>query len=351
MNHKACAELLVSVLQTTAYTRRKKEARDKPAKWLVVYLLALAHAIFFFAGNAVAQGSATGNFHRIEMYADKPYPQYEYLAYRMLRHEVTNPQGQTSDITSRYSTAAIIPGPTIIMDEGDVAEITLYNSIPNPDKIDLHENVSLHVHGVHYDIISDGTLKYINLFQDEGATLVQSYTYRWNAAVGTAGTWPYHDHNMSTHNGAEDKGLFGALIVNPVSKTVEINQGGSIQSVSLSSIEKDYVLYILDDAFVGTVIDSQTGQQTSVWANPALTAQAGSNVRFHLIALGTNFHQFKLPGYSWPDAVTQTLIEEKAIGPLEKHVVAVQAGTSTVYMDGTFAGIAQNMTGSFNVTP
>ena len=351
MSHKACAELSVSVLQMIVFAYRKKQNLNKIPKRMAICLLVIVNAILFITGNVAAQGVSTGNFHRIEMYAEKQNPDYEYMAYRMLRHEVTNSAGITSDLTSRYSTAAIIPGPTIIMDEGDVAEITLYSSIPNPDKIDLYESVSLHVHGVHYDIVSDGTLKYINLFQDEGATLVQSYTYRWNAAVGTAGTWPYHDHNMNTHNGAEDKGLFGALIVNPVSKTVEINQGGSIQSVSLSSIEKDYVLYILDDTFVGTVIDSQTGQQTSVWANPALTAQAGSNVRFHLIALGTNFHQFKLPGYSWPDAVTQTLIEEKAIGPLEKHVVAVQAGTSTVYMDGTFAGIAQNMTGSFNVTP
>jgi hypothetical protein len=351
MNHKACLKLLGSVLQTSRYARQKDEIRYKSATWLTVCLFAILSAVFFFAGNVVAQGSATGNFHRIEMYADKPYPQYEYLAYRMLRYEITNPQGQTSDITSRYSTAAIIPGPTIIMDEGDVAEITLYNSIPNLDKIDLRENVSLHVHGVHYDIISDGTLKYINLFQDEGATLVSSYTYRWNAAAGTAGTWPYHDHNMSTHNGAEDKGLFGALIVNPASKTVTVNQGGGIQSVSLSSIKKDYVLYVLDDTFAGTVIDTQTGKQTPVWANPALTAQAGSNVRFHLIALGTNFHQFKLPGYSWYDPITQTLIEEKAMGPLEKHVVAVQAGASTVYMDGSFAGIAQNMLGSFTVAP
>ncbi|WP_172592420.1 multicopper oxidase domain-containing protein [Nitrosomonas supralitoralis] len=269
----------------------------------------------------------------------------------MVRHEVTDRNGLTTDITSRYSAAAIIPGPTIIMDEGDVADITLYNQIPNPERIELHENVSLHVHGVHYDIISDGTLKYINLVQDEGATLVQSYTYRWNAAPGTAGTWPYHDHNMNTHNGAEDKGLFGALIVNPASNIAAINQGGSSQAISLSSIEKDYILYILDDTFVGTEINRQTGQQIPIWTNPTLSAQSGSNIRLHLIALGTNLHQFKLPGYSWPEPGTPNIIEEKAIGPLEKHVVVIQAGSNSSYMDTTFAGKAQNMIGSLNVNP
>ena len=316
------------------------------AERIAIFGLLLVFSFFSFAGNAAAQ-----NHHHIEMFADKPFPEYEYLAYRMVRHEVTDKNGQKTDITSRYSATAIIPGPTIIMDEGDIADITLYNQIPNPDKIDLHENVSLHVHGVHYDIISDGTLKYINLFQDEGATLVQSYTYRWNAAPGTAGTWPYHDHNMSTHNGAEDKGLFGALIVNPSSNTAAINQGGNSKAVPLSSIKKDYILYIMDDTFVGTEIDSKTGKQTPVWANPTLSAQTGSNVRFHLIALGTNLHQFKLPGYSWPDPGTSNIINEKAMGPLEKHVVVIQAGSNSNYMDTTFAGKAQNMIGNFNVNP
>ncbi len=328
---------------------RTIQSSSSYAKWRTRVVFSLALALFSFAGNTAAQ-----NFHRIEMYAKKLNPEYEYLAYGMVRHEVTDKDGLKTDITARYSTAPIIPGPTIIMDEGDVAEITLYSEIPIPasaEHIDLHESVSLHVHGVHYDIISDGTLKYINLFQDEGATLVQSYTYRWDAAPGTAGTWAYHDHNMHTHNGAEDKGLYGALIVNPASKTVPIGQGGNISSVPLASIAKDYILYVIDDAFVGTEIDNQTGQQTPVWVNPALSAQAGTHVRFHLIAMGTNFHQFKLPGYSWPDPATQTIIEEKAIGPLEKHVFAVTAGANSTYMDASFAGKAQSMTGSFNVNP
>lgn len=345
MNYKSRAELSASA-DSWLCARLKTQSSNCYPRWITIPFLLLVISVCY-TGNVFA----TGNHHHIEMFADKPFPEHEYLAYRMVRHEVTDKNGLKTDITSRYHTTAIIPGPTIIMDEGDIADITLYNQIPNPDKIDLHENVSLHVHGVHYDIISDGTLKYINLFQDEGATLVQSYTYRWNAAPGTAGTWPYHDHNMNTHNGAEDKGLFGALIVNPSSKTLAINQGGNSKAVPLSSIEKDYILYIMDDTFVGTEIDSKTGQQTPVWANPTLSAQTGSNVRFHLIALGTNLHQFKLPGYSWPDPGTPNIIEEKAMGPLEKHVVVIQAGSNSSYMDTTFAGKAQNMIGSFNVNP
>lgn len=327
----------------------QSHARSFPS---IAFLSLIGIALFSLTGIAAAQ-----NTHRIEMYAKKLDPEYDYLAYGIFRHEVIDENGQSKDLTSHYSPGPSIPGPTIIMDEGDIADITLYSEIPipegatNTDSVNLHESVSLHVHGVHYDIVSDGTLKYINLFQDEGATLAMSYTYRWNAAFGTAGTWAYHDHNMHTHNGAEDKGLFGALIVNPVSKTVAIGQGGNITYVPLSSITKDYILYLIDDAFVGMEIDKLTGKQTPIWVNPTLSAQAGTNVQFHLIAMGTNFHLFKLPGYNWPDLTTRTLIEEKAIGPLEKHVFAITAGTNTRYMDSSFAGIAQNMTGSFNVNP
>ena len=348
MNRNFRAEFSASA-DSVLCARRRTQSISYYSEWITISGILLVVSFFFCAGNVAAQHN-----HRIEMYAKKLLPEYEYLAYGILRHDVTYKNGLTTYINSRYTTAPIIPGPTIIMDEGDVAEITLYSQVPIPENAahaDLHENVSLHVHGVHYDIVSDGTLKYINLFQDEGATLVQSYTYRWNAAYGTAGTWAYHDHNMHTHNGAEDKGLYGTLIVNPASRTVPINQGSNIVNVPLSSIAKDYILCVIDDAFVGTEIDNQTGKQTPIWINPALFAQAGTNVRFHLIAMGTNFHQFKLPGYSWPDPVTRTIIEEKAIGPLEKHVFAITTGANSSYMDTSFEGKAQNMVGSFNVNP
>ncbi len=321
------------------------------SKKIVLPILIVAISLFSFGTKASAQEASTGSQHRIEMFADKLIEGEDYLAYRMMLHEVTDQNGNTTDITSRYSIEAIVPGPTIIMDEGDVADITLFNRVPNPDEILHQENVSLHVHGVHYQFHSDGTLKYINLAEDQGATLVQSYTYRWDAAPGTAGTWPYHDHNMNTHNGAEDKGLFGALIVNPASGNVTISRGGNSSNTTLSSIQKEYVLYVLDDIFVGTEIDSQTGEQTPVWVNPTLTAQRGSNVRFHLIALGTNLSQFSLPGYGWVDAGTNFVISEKAMGPLEKHVVTIQADTSSNYMNTTFSGVSQGMIGRFNVNP
>ena len=272
-----------------------------------------------------------------------------YLAYKMMQYEITDHLGTTTDVTSRYSAVATMPGPTIVLTEEDIVNIELMYAISAPAN-PSQEHVSLHVHGVHYDILSDGTLKYINLVKDESAIPVMSYTYRWDAAVGTAGTWAYHDHNFNTHNGSEDRGLYGALIVNPLSGVVEAQSGGQKQSIALDRVAKDYVLYILDDAFMGMEIDNINGHlQTPLFDNPTLSAQKDTFVRFHLISLGTNLHQFELPGYAWIDPGTRQTIHKKSIGSLEKHFFTIRATRNSTYMDTTFSSKLLGMEGIFQV--
>lgn len=301
----------------------------------------LSTVLLLLAGNVSAQ-----ELHQIELAAEKI--DGGYFAYRMRKHAISNlGGGDAVDVTSRYPDRPTIPGPTIIIKEGDEVEITLYHQF-DPDT-PAHEHVSVHVHGVHYDIVSDGTLEYINFFKDESAIPTLSYQYRWVAAPGTAGTWPYHDHNMLTHNGAEDRGLYGAVIVNPASNTTVVNNGGARQVVSLDTVTKDYVLYLFDDAFAGMEIDRATGQQSGGGANPTLSAQSNTNVRFHLIALGTNLHRFELPGYSWPEPGTDQLVSAKTLGPIEKYVFTVNATQSSSYQDTAFISRLLGMQGAFQV--
>ena len=326
----------MSVHHSQVIHKRMRKAGPMLLLWLVLVL-----SFSYFGANAFAQSASAGKLHTIELWAEKIPAGAEggndRFAYQMNSHVISDMDGSNeTDVTSNYAVAPTVPGPTIVINEGDEVALTLSHVFDPGDSTTL-DQVSVHVHGVHYDILSDGTIKYINLVEDESATPVASYTYRWIAAPGTAGTWAYHDHNMITLNGAEDRGLYGALIVN--------------SSASLGSIAKDYVLFIGDDAFWGTEIDSQTGQQTSLLNNPALTAQQGSNVRFHLIALGTNTHHFALPGYTWIDPGTNLTISEKIIGPLEKHVFTVQAGTNSQYLDTAFSSKLLGMKGDFNVIP
>ncbi len=298
--------------------------------------------LFLLGGHVQAQ-----ELHKVEFAAVKI--EGGYYAYRMRQHLVSDLNGgNTVDITSHYPDWPTIPGPTIVIKEGDEVELTLYHQFDPATP--AHEHVSVHVHGVHYDIESDGTLEYINHFKDESAIPVMSYKYRWVAAPGTAGTWPYHDHNMLTHNGAEDRGLYGAVIVNPASNMTVMNNGGSRQTVSLDTVAKDYVLYLFDDAFAGTEIDRATGRQSYGGANPTLTAQKDTNVRFHLIALGTNLHRFELPGYSWPEPGTDQLVSAKTLGPIEKYVFTVNATQSSSYLDTALNNLLLGMRGAFLVS-
>lgn len=307
----------------------------KKITFLFILILAMSFAIIekSFAAEHIIQMTAEET--KDDGFGNK------LLAYKMLSHMVDG-----VPITDRYSSIATIPGPTIVLTEGDTVKLTLLNAIPgDPPAAGLSKQVSVHVHGVHYNILSDGTLKVINRHLDEGAgvgpedTFV-TYEYEWNVARGTAGTWPYHDHNFESHNGSENRGLFGAVIVNSAASPTPINS---------YTLAKEYVLYIGDDAFWGMEIDGVSKKQSKHGVNPSLDAAKDTDVRFHLIAMGTDIHKFVLNGYKWFDPGTYNLINQIAIGPLEKHVFIIRAKNSTQYMDDNFSNKLLGMIGSFNV--
>ena len=68
-----------------------------------------------------------------------------HQAYKMLEYKIIDKQNNnTQDITSRYTNLPTIPGPTLVMTEGDEAKLTLFNEIG-------YGLVSLHTHGAHYE--------------------------------------------------------------------------------------------------------------------------------------------------------------------------------------------------------
>lgn len=272
-----------------------------------------------------------------------------HQAYKMLEYKVIDKENRTQDITSRYNNLPTIPGPTIVMTEGDQARLTLVNEIGRG-------SVSLHTHGVHYEITSDGTLKMTNRVIDQGATPQQSYTYVWTAADGTRGSWPWHDHTFGKNpsginmNGVETNGLFSTVIVNPANGKVNALVNGTAKEVDIHDIKKDFVLFITDDAFWGLEIDNtNNNKHTPLWVNPTLVASKNDLVRFHIQSVGTDFHHFVLDDYEWLKPGTNETNILENIGPLENHVFTISADKSTSYYDKMPIHLLSGMKGKFEV--
>ena len=272
-----------------------------------------------------------------------------HTAYKMLEYKIIDEQNQTKDITSRYSDLPTIPGPTLIMTEGDKAKLTLVNDIGRGA-------VSLHTHGVHYTITSDGSLKMSNRVSDQGATPNDSYTYIWTAAEGTRGSWPWHDHTFGkgssgmNMNGVETNGLFSTVIVNPANGKVDALVNGIPKEVNVGDIKKDFVLFVTDDAFWGVEIDNNNNNKhTPLWVNPTLVASKNDLVRFHIQSVGTDFHHFVIDGYEWLKPGTHETTNFENIGPLENHVFTISANNNTSYYDEMPIHLLSGMKGKFQV--
>ena len=263
-----------------------------------------------------------------------------------------------NNITEKYSLGPTIPGPSLLIEEGDSVEITL----TNPKNTGAPGMVSIHVHGIHYSIASDGTLGVLNGLRDEGVQPGQSIIYHWTAGPGTAGTWPYHDHTLglslghsnspgTNMNGAETIGLFGTLVIDsPTGKTVGLIDDKPTK-IDIADISKDVLCYVTDDAFWCDQIDYRNNaQRTALWENPAIALKEGELIRFHLYGMGTDFHIFELTGYKWLEPGTTNIISKKKFGPLENHVFTIQGKNGIAeYRDILASHMLSGMKGGFIV--
>ncbi|TQS28950.1 multicopper oxidase domain-containing protein [Microbispora sp. KK1-11] len=205
---------------------------------------------------------------------------------------------------------ATIPGPLIEMVEGETLEIELVN---NTDV-----TASLHVHGVDYEITSDGTRMSDSVVEPGGR---RTYVWRTHAPgrrpggtiePGSAGYWHYHDHVVGTDHGTGGikRGLYGALVV---------RRKGDILP------DKQFVVFFNDM----TINNAKAGEA------PHFMAKIGERVEFIVVTHGDFFHTWHLHGHRWADNRTGMLdnpqdqtriIDTKITGPAESFGFQVIAG-------------------------
>ncbi|MFD5699686.1 multicopper oxidase domain-containing protein [Streptomyces lasiicapitis] len=260
----------------------------------VTSLSAMASDSAADAPRAVADPPKTapagGEVRRIKMYAEKL------------------PDGQMGYGLEKGK--ASIPGPLLELNEGD----TLHVEFENTTDVD----VSLHVHGMDYEISSDGTKHTKSQVAPGGK---RTYTWRTHAPgrrkdgtwrPGTAGYWHYHDHVVGTEHGTGGvrKGLYGAVIV---------RRKGDI----------------LPDQTCVIVFNDMMINNKPAHSGPDFEATVGDRVEFVSITHGEYYHTFHIHGHRWADNRTGLLtgpddpsqvLDDKITGPGDSFGFQVIAG-------------------------
>lgn len=266
---------------------------------------ALVAAVALFATTCLTVPAALAAVHNISLSAEiLPNGQYGYKR-----------DGQ-----------AVIPGPTLFVQEGDTVTVKLTNHTPVA--------VGFKVPGLSSDSAK--------------AAKGKSHTYTFTATK--AGTYVYHG------DGQELLGLFGAVVVNKTDGKVEslVDSNGSITAVSTTDLAKQYVLFMVGSTFWGTEISANGATQTPLWANPVLGAVENDIIRFHILSVGPG-HTFHLHAHRWLEPESTSIIDTKLLADgSASHAFTIKAGTGVgpgnwQYHCHLFSHMEAGMHGSFRV--
>ncbi|GEB47541.1 MULTISPECIES: multicopper oxidase domain-containing protein [Streptomyces] len=205
---------------------------------------------------------------------------------------------------------ATVPGPLIELIEGDTLHIEFENT--------MDVAVSLHPHGVDYDIANDGT-RMNNSHVEPGGT--RTYTWRTHAPgrredgtwrPGSAGYWHYHDHVVGTDHGTGGirAGLYGPLVV---------RREGDV----LPDPGRQFTI----------VFNDMTTNNLD--KGPDFEATVGDRCEIIMITHGEYYHTFHVHGHRWADNRTGMLtgpddpspvIDNKITGPADSFGFQFLAG-------------------------
>ena len=218
------------------------------------------------------------------------------LGYKMESHVGAN---------QNYPAEAVIPGPTLFVQQGDTVNISLTNNTSVP--------VGFNISGVH-----------MSAAEAAAGGGSQNYTFTANQV----GTHPYYDE------GSGLLGLFGALVVDAADGSVQsfVDGDGTITPTNIADLTKEYVMFMVGSTFWGAEIANNT--QTPLWTSPILAATLDDVVRFHVLSIEHD-HTFHLHAHRWLDEIAPenqgnepNIIDVKILaGAADSHAFTVKAGT------------------------
>jgi FtsP/CotA-like multicopper oxidase with cupredoxin domain len=165
-------------------------------------------------------------------------------------------------------------GPVIHGRAGD----TILVHFKNFDTVKPH---SMHFHGVHYEVGSDGA--YIPGVSGPGADVPPggTFTYKLEAGDDSVGVWPYHDHSPSMMDSITG-GMYGAV---------------SILGRTEKAPNREFVVFFESQLKLNTI-----DGLAFIGNTPTFRAKVGDVVQWDVLALGDDTHSFHVHGHRWPTA-------------------------------------------------
>ncbi len=161
-----------------------------------------------------------------------------------------------------------VPGPSLVVDEGDLVEVSLVNR-------DIESGVTLHWHGVDVPNAEDGVA---GMTQD---AVMPGDTYTYRFIVQEAGSHWYHSHQQSSIQ--VQKGLYGPFIITP--KYEQADENG----LDMTTMVHDWS--VSDHTLIPALDTSDTLQNKAV--------EPGTPVRLRLMNSSSYTKRFTLNGTAY----------------------------------------------------
>ena len=193
-------------------------------------------------------------------------------------------------LTDVYAYNGRVPGPTLVVREGDRVIIHFHNALPEPSTV--------HWHGVHVPADADGSP--LDPIPPGG-----SHDYVFTIAPGSAGTYWYHPHPDGRSGYQIAKGLYGAIIVRDPHDPLPASLPEKLLVLSDNRFHPDGSLDLPDPDSPAGRADMENGREGEVlFVNgqimPTLTIRSGEVQRWRIVnASAARVFRLALPGQTF----------------------------------------------------
>jgi FtsP/CotA-like multicopper oxidase with cupredoxin domain len=195
--------------------------------------------------------------------------------------------GAPSDV---YAYNGQLPGPTLMLREGDRVVVHFRNDLPVP--------TTIHWHGLHIPASSDGS-------PFHPVAPGPQHDYVFTIPYGTAGTYWYHPHPHHQTGYQIAKGLYGAIIVKAADDPLPPSLPEKLLILSDNRFLGDASVDLPDESTLQGSIDAENGREGDVlFVNgqvmPTLTIRSGEVQRWRVInASAARVYRLSLGGHTF----------------------------------------------------